>query len=343
MAFGLGSAVPMLKPVSDWVDPRRNALMGLSAGFLQGDPSAAMRYAMQGSGVDRQYMAEAAAQAKAEEERNATAEWLKQSYPQFANLPPAQGFEAAMKMMAQAQSGGADALKTVGGHLYDTESGEWISPPATDNRQNISLQGQWGRDAQGNPVFLQPSSTGEMIPARVPEGVSLVDPATMAGDKTRITVDEKTAAAARAALPGAEQMQEITKTTIGEVRANAKGMAEWFGQVGPRGMYVHPGSEMGKFYAAASPTNAQAFMQARDMLKGGGPITDYEGRRAEDAMSRMQAALDTGDQQAYLKAIADFEDAVATGYAKLVETAQGGYSSGSVGGAPDLKSKYGLE
>ena len=43
---------------------------------------------------------------RSEEERNATAEWLKQSYPQFANLPPAQGFEAAMKMMAQAQGGG---------------------------------------------------------------------------------------------------------------------------------------------------------------------------------------------------------------------------------------------
>lgn len=113
MALGLGNSLPFLKPVSDWVDPRRNALMGLSAGFLQGDPSAAMRYAMQGSGVDRQYMAEAAAQAKAEEERNATAEWLKQSYPQFANLPPAQGFEAAMKMMAQAQSGGASDPATV--------------------------------------------------------------------------------------------------------------------------------------------------------------------------------------------------------------------------------------
>lgn len=129
MAFGLGSAVPMLKPVSDWVDPRRNALMGLSAGFLQGDAGAAMRYAQQGSGLDRQYAAEAAAQAQAEEERNATAEWLQKTYPQFANLPPAQGFDAAMKLMAQAKG---DPLKVVGDQIFDTNSREWITPPGAD-------------------------------------------------------------------------------------------------------------------------------------------------------------------------------------------------------------------
>lgn len=108
MVLGIGSMIPSLKPVSDWVDPRRSALMGFSAGMLSGDPGAAMRYAMQGRGMDQQYVSEMQAREEAERERNATAEWLKQSYPQFANLPPAQGFEAAMKMMAQAQSGGQD-------------------------------------------------------------------------------------------------------------------------------------------------------------------------------------------------------------------------------------------
>ncbi len=82
MAFGLGNAVPMLKPVSDWVDPRRNALMGLSAGFLQGDPGAAMRYAQQGAGIDRQTAIEAeeaARQQKMAEEAAA----LKTKYSAF--------------------------------------------------------------------------------------------------------------------------------------------------------------------------------------------------------------------------------------------------------------------
>jgi hypothetical protein len=48
----------------------------------------------------------------------------------------------------------------------------------------------------------------------------------------------------------------------------------------------------------------------------------------------MRASLEKGDQEQYLRALADFEDAVAQGYAKLRETAQGGYSAGSpaVGG-----------
>ena len=101
----MAGLLPFSNPVSQWVDPRRNALMGFSAGMLSGDPGAAMRYAMQGRGMDQQYASDMQAQTQAEQERNETAEWLKQSYPQFANLPPAQGFEAAMKMMAQAQSG----------------------------------------------------------------------------------------------------------------------------------------------------------------------------------------------------------------------------------------------
>lgn len=89
-------------PFSQWVDPRRNALMGFSAGMLSGDPGAAMRYAMQGSGIDRDAAMQAQQQAQAEQERNATMEWVKQNAPQFANLPPAMAFEAAMKQLNEA-------------------------------------------------------------------------------------------------------------------------------------------------------------------------------------------------------------------------------------------------
>lgn len=258
------------------------------------------------------------------------------------------GQDAFGKYYSEVHAPKADNLKTVGGHLYDANTGGWISPPQTDNRQNISLNGQWGTDAQGKPVFLQPSSTGEMIPAQVPDGVTLMSPGELAGSKTGATVDAKTAGAARSALRGAEVSMSNTGKAIAELRNNAAGMKEWFGQIGPRGTYIHPGSEMGKFWAAAEPTNNQGFMQAREMLKGGGQITDYEGRKAEDAFSRMRASLETGDQEQYLRAVADFEAAVAEGYSKLQQAAQGGYSAGSpfVGGeAPnvdDILTKYGL-
>ena len=75
---GFGTSIFGANPVSDWVAPRRNALMGLSAGFLAGDPSAAMRGAMQGSALDQQYAQEQAQLAEEAQAKNSTLEWLKQ-------------------------------------------------------------------------------------------------------------------------------------------------------------------------------------------------------------------------------------------------------------------------
>jgi len=223
----------------------------------------------------------------------------------------------------------------INGQLVDPTTmkvlGDFRTVEGKGGNAEVALQPTWLQDAAGNWVIGQLSKDGSIVQTKLPEGMTPADPGTVAGSRAGATVDAKTAAAARAALPGAEQMMTITNKAIADVRANAKGMNEWFGQVGPRGVYVNPGSEMGKFIAASSPTNAQAFMQARNMLKGGGQITDYEGRRAEDAISRMQAALDRGDLDQYLRAVADFEQAVADGYAKLQATAGGAYTAPALG------------
>lgn len=350
MAFGLGSAVPMLKPVSDWVDPRRNALMGLSAGFLQGDPGAAMRYAQQGAGIDRQTAIEAeeaARQQKMAEDAAAlktkySAFFTEQGRPDIAQgiadgiVEPGAAYMDFIKPKAQA-AGPASIQE------YEYAKGQGFEGSFMDfqtqrgGASERSLNPTYLRGPDGKVVMSQANKSGQLDLTQVPDGYSIVDPVELAREKTGATVDAKTAAAARAALPAAQQMKTITEKALAGVRENMAGMKEWFSQAGvaPRGMVVMGGTEMGKFIAAASPTNAQAFMQARDMLKGGGQITDYEGRRAEDAISRMQAALDTGDQTQYLEAVADFEAAVIDGYNKLVETASGGYSAGAVPGGAD--------
>jgi len=57
-----------------------------------------------------------------------------------------------------------------------------------------------------------------------------------------------------------------------------------------------------------------AFLQARQMLKGGGQITNYESDRAEKAFIRMSAAQNEPD---FRKAMLDFLDAVKLGLPKL--------------------------
>jgi hypothetical protein len=57
-----------------------------------------------------------------------------------------------------------------------------------------------------------------------------------------------------------------------------------------------------------------AFLQARQLLKGGGAITDFESKKAEQAFIRMNDAMNIED---YTKAMNDFLDAVRAGIPKL--------------------------
>lgn len=89
--------------------------------------------------------------------------------------------------------------------------------------------------------------------------------------------------------------------------------------------------------ARFNQARGRAFLQAFEMLKGGGQITEIEGMKAEQAMARMDRAL--GDEE-FKQALTDFRDAVKAGMDKLRQRA--GQSSGTA--APtDYKSKYGLD
>jgi hypothetical protein len=57
-----------------------------------------------------------------------------------------------------------------------------------------------------------------------------------------------------------------------------------------------------------------AFLQARQALKGGGAITDYEGKKAEEAYTRLSQAQSEGDFKA---ALDEFNYYVQQGLAKL--------------------------
>jgi hypothetical protein len=65
-----------------------------------------------------------------------------------------------------------------------------------------------------------------------------------------------------------------------------------------------------------------AFLEARQMLKGGGQITDYEGQRAERAYTRMETAIKSSDPKDFKEALSDFKQAIADGLAKLSATAR---------------------
>jgi hypothetical protein len=315
---------------------------GLASGTGLSDGLQKAALAQIGGRNDREERALKAAEwDKTQQQQNATRALLAKEAPDLAQLldTGVPMGEVWGEYFRRKSPGGGTKPIEVNGQLIDPNTfevlGDFRTVEGKGGNAEVALQPTWMQDGQGNWVLGQLSKDGSIVQTKLPEGMRAANPGAVAGDRTTGTVDAKTAGAARAALPGAEISYSNTQKAIAELRGNAAGMNEWFGQIGPRGVYINPGSEMGKFWAAAEPTNNQAFMQAREALKGGGQITDFEGRKAEDAFSRMRASLEKGDQEQYLRALADFEDAVAQGYAKLRETAQGGYSAGSpaVGGA----------
>jgi hypothetical protein len=351
-------------PAAKWAQQNRGWVgqigAGIAAGptFEQGLANAAMM-GPQGQRIDDAYAAAEAEKAARQDQINQTSEYLAKTFPDLAQavsagMPLDSAWNEAMKRSqpGYGQTATGDNLMSVGGHIYDKASGQWISPPSSaDNRQNVSLTGQWARDAQGNPVYLQPSSTGEMVQAQVPEGVQLLGPFDVSADRAAGGAFGKQTGGAQFDLPSAKLIASQTIGALNDIRAEKKGMEEQFGNIlgVPQQMTpAYPGSDKAKFQVAVQRGTDRAFLEAREMLRGGGQITDFESRKAETAITSMQLAMEKGDKAQFEKALNDFEQAVKDGVAKLESQASAmpGYGSAPVA-APtagaDYKTKYGLE
>jgi flagellar protein FlgJ len=77
-----------------------------------------------------------------------------------------------------------------------------------------------------------------------------------------------------------------------------------------------------------------AFLQAREQLKGGGQITDYEGQKAEQALARMSRAQDADELRAALR---DFKSAMKAGMDLLAAQANGSAEQPAMPDDPDAE------
>jgi len=335
-------------PFAQWANSNQNMLGSIGAGLAAGPDFAsgmgkAAQYVPQGRAADAAIYEKQLADQKLTDQISATEAWaLEQNRPELAQMLKMGMKPADVWAFAHKDTDKSNFIE-INGQLVNQTTGEIVGdyrddPAAGIDAPKWSLTPTWLRDTDPNSptfgklVLGQLNDGGGLTMTETPGGLTPLGPIELAGGKQLATVDAKTQGEARALLPGAQQANSVLAAHIAEIRNNQKGMDEWFGQWGARGSYVLPGSAMGNFKAATDPANAQAFMQARKMLMGGGQITDYEGKRGEDAFSRMAAAIATGDQQSYLRALDDFESAVEDGYAKLVATSQGGYSDGGFAG-----------
>lgn len=127
----------------------------------------------------------------------------------------------------------------------------------------------------------------------------------------------KATQAAREELPGAETTATRTLRYVDEL----KGHPGLEAGTGLSSMFpVVPGSDRADFEARKNQLLGGVFLEAYKTLKGGGQITEVEGKKAEQAMARIDAATSRED---FVEALEDYQDAVRTGMEKLRKRAGG--------------------
>lgn len=288
---------------------------------------------------------------EAKDKENKTLQYLRENFPEIAarvdaGLPISEAFQYALTLEKAALKG---------------ESGT-----------EYGLNPQYGIDENGNPVLIQIGKDGTSVKTPLPDGVSLskepikldagthfvlLDPITRqqigiipkenyqeAFDSSRGGEDGKTAAAAGAALPGARDMAALINDQVTSLKEDPY-LENMLGMVNSR--LPNLSEDSARVQSKIDQISGGAFLQARQMLKGGGAITDFESAKAEQAFIRMNTAQKASDFRA---ALDEFNQAVQDGVRKLeaqvgrrAGTFQGGSAPSGGGGTTSGGVQWSIE
>lgn len=322
-----------------------NTLATIGAGLLAhrqnatrpmfGDP----RDLMYAQAADQERMETQRKQEEEAKRQNQTVQWLRRKDPSLTE---------------------DDALAIIGEPAILSD---WLKSDDPAEGVNFGLTPIWGKDADGRDAIgvlgddgtFKPIDTGGFEPS--PRG-SWIDTGTSrqfvdnfggaGGPAVPIDIAGREAEEARgkavgeaeAALPAAMVSAEQTIAKIDSVighpgRETATGMS---GTLDPRNYMA--GTDATNFRVRLQQLSGESFLQARQLLKGGGQITDFESGKAEAAVARMNTAQ---SDEEFIVALKDFRDAVAQGVQKLQMTAGQQPTFQAPAPAVDLRQKYRLE
>lgn len=196
----------------------------------------------------------------------------------------------------------------------------------------------WGTGPDGKPAFIQPGKNGAPIMPPLPKGFEISrDPIKVEGPTGTSILDPQTRqviqfipkdvqGAAKAKeigsgqgqatnmLPAVETTVQNAIKTIGELRAHpgleiGTGLSS---KIDPRSFI--PGQPGYDFQAKNKQAQGQAFMGAREALKGAGQVTDFEGAKGEQAIANLDTAQ---SKEQYLSALDNLEKMMKASYDNL--------------------------
>ncbi len=266
--------------------------------------------------------------------------WVSREEKQFAlaQVQQQQAMEQQQAQQARAQQqndAAADALgidRRLTGNQTILSAAAKAQLDRRSGQTRRSLQPVFGTDAQGNTVMLQPGEDGTAVQTKLPDGVRVASGVERIDAGTKIILQDKRtgqivgeipkdiAGAAREGVIGKDQGERVVNApgeqrtaeqmlgTIGQVRSHP-GRDAW----GATGMLAGAplinrgvaGTTGRDFVALVEQMQGQAFLQAFESLKGGGQITETEGKKATDAIARLDR---TQSREGFDKALKDIED-----------------------------------
>jgi hypothetical protein len=203
----------------------------------------------------------------------------------------------------------------------------------------FGLSPQYGVDAEGNPVLLQLGKDGRAVQSQMPEGVTLSREPIRLDAGTHFVLLDPITRAPIAQIPKALREAEAEKaigraegeatggaiTEQGSATAKAQQALDLINSIARdpaldsiTGMIqgrLPPMSQAGTdLNVRIEQLQGQVFLEAFQMLKGGGAITNVEGEKAERAMARL-ARPQSGP--AYRAGLAELAEVIESGMRRM--------------------------
>ena len=249
-----------------------------------------------------------------------------------------QAIQKGQLELERLQNPTADPFKALQRRKLEAQIKNLENPRANAKR---GLQPQYGVDANGNPVLLQLGTDGTATQTELPEGVQLskqpikLDAGTHFVLLDPITrqpvgkIEKNVAGAAAQKEIGKQQGQSgfdypKAEARFGEAIKTVDGLLSHPGLDASVGTFQGQGfvqsgmslfnDDVADFTTRLSQAQGKAFLEAFESLKGGGQITEVEGLKAEQALARLNTAVNEKD---FKQALRDLKSAIARGHDAL--------------------------
>lgn len=183
--------------------------------------------------------------------------------------------------------------------------------------EKFGLNPIYGRK-DGKLILMQPGTYGSVNQMELPEGVEPLGPFEKSSETSRGREIGKQTGQAQFQLTGKQKQVQEHLRLVDEV-VNHPSLGKSIGPVDGRwpDMLTFD-TGVRDFRTRVQQITGTAFLQARQDLKGGGQITDFEGQKAEQALLRAEQSVNERDFQ---QAMLEYKAHIERGYAILQEQA----------------------